>query len=67
MNFGMTTEQEQVRDVARAFAQRDVAPRARAIDEHAEFDWALHRQLGELGFLGMTAPEAYGGADIATR
>lgn len=62
MNFGMTAEQEQVRDVARSFAQRDVAPKAKAIDEHAEFDWALHRKLGELGFLGMTAPLAYGGA-----
>jgi len=66
MNFGMTTEQEQVRDVARAFAQRDVAPKAGAIDEHAEFDWGLHRQLGDLGFLGMTAPEAYGGAESDT-
>ena len=62
MNFGMTAEQEQVRDVARSFAQRDVAPKAKAIDEHAEFDWDLHRKLGELGFLGMTAPVAYGGA-----
>lgn len=66
MNFGMTAEQEQIRDVARAFAQRDITPRAKAIDEHAEFDWALHRQLGELGFLGMTAPEAYGGAALDT-
>ncbi len=66
MNFGMTAEQEQIRDVARAFAQRDVAPKAKGIDEHAEFDWALHRRLGELGFLGMTAPEAYGGAESDT-
>jgi alkylation response protein AidB-like acyl-CoA dehydrogenase len=62
MNFALAPEQEQVRETARAFAQREVAPQAKAIDESAEFDWELHRKLGALGFLCMTAPEAYGGA-----
>jgi alkylation response protein AidB-like acyl-CoA dehydrogenase len=66
MNFALTTEQEQVRDTARAFAQREVAPRAKAIDETAEFDWELHRKLGALGLLCMTAPEAFGGGGIDT-
>jgi alkylation response protein AidB-like acyl-CoA dehydrogenase len=62
MNFAPTPEQEQIRETARAFAAREVAPRAKGIDERAEFDWDLHRKLGDLGFLCMTAPEAYGGA-----
>jgi len=66
MNFAFTLEQEQVRDTARAFSQREITPRAKAIDETAEFDWDLHRKLGALGFLCMTAPEVYGGAATDT-
>jgi alkylation response protein AidB-like acyl-CoA dehydrogenase len=66
MDFGLTDEQQAVRDVARTFARREVVPRARAIDESAEFDWSLHRRLGALGFLGMTAPEVYGGSSADT-
>ena len=66
MNFALTPEQEQVRDTARAFSRREIAPRARAIDETAEFDWDLHRKLAALGFLCMTAPEDYGGAATDT-
>jgi butyryl-CoA dehydrogenase len=66
MNFEPTEEQQAIRDVARKFAQEQVAPRAKHIDETAEFDWRLHRRMGELGFFGMTAPEVYGGADAET-
>ena len=50
MNFALTEEQEQIRRTARSFAEQAVAPRAKGIDERAEFDWDLHRQLGALGF-----------------
>jgi butyryl-CoA dehydrogenase len=66
VNFALSEEQEAVRAVARDFARRYVHPRAKEIDEHAEFSWELHRKLGELGFLCMTAPEAYGGSDSDT-
>ena len=66
MDFGLTEEQERIRGVAREFARAEVAPHARAIDESAEFSWPIHRRLGELGFLCMTAPEAYGGAGSDT-
>jgi alkylation response protein AidB-like acyl-CoA dehydrogenase len=66
MNFEPTPEQRAIRDVARDFATSEVTPHARQIDESAEFDWKLHRRLGELGFLGMTAPEAYGGSGADT-
>lgn len=66
MDFALTDEQREIREIARRFAERDVAPCARAIDESAEFDWGLHRRLSELGFLGMTVPDAYGGSSAAT-
>src|SRR5262245_10348953 len=68
MNFSLTDEQGAIRDVARKFATEEVAPRAKHIDETSEFDRRLHHRLGELGFLGMTAPQEYGGgaADTST-
>jgi len=66
MNFELTDEQRAIRDLARRFAREEVAPRARRIDEKAQFDWELHARLGELGFLAMTAPEAYGGSGADT-
>ncbi len=66
MDFELTPEQRAIRDLARDFAQGEVAPRAKQIDETAEFDWELHRRLGRLGFLGMTAPERYGGSGADT-
>ena len=66
MNFELDEQQAAVRDLARQFAQQEVAPRAKNIDETAEFDWALHRKAAELGLVGMTAPEAYGGSNADT-
>lgn len=61
MEFGLTFEQMEVQRVAREFATKEVGPRAAEIDETSRFDLGLYRQLGDLGFVGMTAPEAYGG------
>jgi alkylation response protein AidB-like acyl-CoA dehydrogenase len=66
MNFELSEQQAAVQELARQFAREQVAPKARHIDQSAEFDWDLHRQLGALGFLGMTAPEAYGGVASET-
>ena len=66
MDFELSEQQQAIRELARQFAHEQAAPRARQIDRDAAFDWDLHRQLGALGFLGMTAPEAYGGAAADT-
>ncbi len=66
MDFELSEQQEAIGELARQFAREQVAPQARRIDQSAEFSWELHRRLGELGFLGMTAPEAYGGAGADT-
>ena len=64
MNLGLSAEQEQARRLARDFAQREVKPRAEAIDHTLEFPSDLVEKAGELGLLGMLVPEAFGGAGL---
>jgi alkylation response protein AidB-like acyl-CoA dehydrogenase len=66
MDFELTEEQRMIRDLARDFAQAEVAPIAARIDETGEFPTATVRQMGELGLMGLTAPEEYGGVGADT-
>src|SRR5439155_21900359 len=52
----------QVRAMARKFADEVVAPQPRELDEREEFPTEIVKQMGELGFMGLPYPEAYGGA-----
>ncbi len=58
----LTDDQTMIRDMARRFAQDRLAPNAAAFEEAGELPRALLTEMGELGFLGMSIPEAYGGA-----
>lgn len=55
-----------VRDAARDFAQNRVLPLLEDVEFSGDFPETLTREMGELGFLGICAPEAYGGADLGT-
>jgi alkylation response protein AidB-like acyl-CoA dehydrogenase len=57
---------EQIRDAARDFAQERLAPGAAARDVESRFPRQELKEMGELGFLGMLVPEAYGGSDLGT-
>ncbi|WP_338546676.1 acyl-CoA dehydrogenase family protein [Pseudomonas benzopyrenica] len=57
----LTEEQRMIRDMARDFARREVAPHARAWEKAEWIDDAVVAQLGELGLLGMVVPEQWGG------
>lgn len=57
----LTEEQEQVRNSAREFAQRALAPHSAEWDRQAEFPRAALRELGKLGFMGMTVPPEWDG------
>lgn len=57
-----TPEQESFRRSVARFVDAEVAPAAAALDERGEFPAALFRRLGQLGYLGLRYPEAYGGA-----
>lgn len=59
----LTEEQEQIRDMARDFAQEVLAPGAAARDRAHAFPREELTQMGELGFLGMLVPEADGGSE----
>jgi isovaleryl-CoA dehydrogenase len=64
LDFDLGEDVDALRDTVRAFAQREVAPRAREIDRSDRFPADLWRKFGELGVLGVTAPEEYGGANM---
>jgi alkylation response protein AidB-like acyl-CoA dehydrogenase len=62
--FELTPEQELVRDSARAFADRELAPRARDADRSESTDPGVVARLAELGYLGAGWDEAYGGTPL---
>ncbi|MFK4820583.1 isovaleryl-CoA dehydrogenase [Ochrobactrum quorumnocens] len=64
MNFGLGEEIEALRDTVRRFAESRIAPLAADTDRNNAFPMHLWRELGELGVLGITAPEDYGGAGM---
>ena len=57
----LSDDQILIRDSAREFAQGEIAPRAAEMDKTAEFPTDIAVKLGELGFLGMTISEEWGG------
>jgi alkylation response protein AidB-like acyl-CoA dehydrogenase len=64
--FPLTPEHEMIRQTARDFAQKQIAPIAAAFDESGEFPSATIKKMGELGFMGIEVPEEYGGAGMDT-
>ncbi|MGC4950513.1 acyl-CoA dehydrogenase family protein [Streptomyces sp. DT224] len=62
MNLELSEEQEAVRQLAKDFVTRDVAPYAAEWDRTENVDKSIVRKLGALGFLGLTVPEEYGGS-----
>ena len=64
LNFGLGDTVDMLRDSVRDFAASEIAPQAAEIDLRNEFPAPLWRKLGDMGLLGITVPEAYGGADM---
>ena len=60
----LSDDERMVRDSAHSFAREVLLPRVIADFREEEFDPAVMRQMGELGLLGPTIPEAYGGAGV---
>ena len=64
----LNENQKMIRQIARDFARKKLAPIAAEIDRTGEFPLATVKEMGALGFLGMTVPEQYGGigADLTS-
>jgi short-chain 2-methylacyl-CoA dehydrogenase len=66
LNFDLDSEHELVRKTVRDYAEQRVAPLAEELDRESRFPYELVAELGELGLMGMTIPEQYGGAGADT-
>src|SRR3982751_1648956 len=64
LDFQLGEDIDALRDSVAAFAQSEIAPRATEIDRSDQFPMDLWRKMGELGVLGITVPEEYGGANM---
>ncbi len=64
MDFSLTTEQRQIREVVAEFVDEEVVPRAAQIDKADEFPADLVDEMADLGLMGMPFPEEYGGAGL---
>jgi isovaleryl-CoA dehydrogenase len=64
LNFHLGETAEMIRSTVAAFAQREIAPRAETIDRSNQFPRDLWPRLGELGLLGITVEEEFGGAGL---
>jgi alkylation response protein AidB-like acyl-CoA dehydrogenase len=62
--FPFTEEYESIRQAARNFAQKEIAPVAAEFDETGEFPSKTIQKMGEMGFMGIEVPEEYGGAGM---
>ncbi len=64
MDFALTEDHRLVQKIARDFAEREVAPKIQEADEKGVFDRRILDRMGELGLLGVSIPEKYGGMGL---
>ena len=66
MNLALSAEQELIRETAREFVEREIAPHVRQWDRAEEMDRGIVGRLAEVGYLGAALPEEYGGMGLDT-
>ncbi|MDO8493749.1 MAG: acyl-CoA dehydrogenase [Deltaproteobacteria bacterium] len=66
MDFKLSEDHAMIQQMAHAFAQKEIAPKAADLDEKSEFPAGPVKKMAELGFMGMMAPQELGGAGLDT-
>ena len=66
MDFALSDDVMMMQRAVRDFAKSEIAPIAPVLDKKPCFPWKTLRQMGELGLLGVTTPEQYGGSGLDT-
>lgn len=64
MDFELTEEQKQIKELAHSFAEKEIKPRVRDYDRKGEFPMDIVKKMGPLGFLGGPIPPEYGGPGL---
>ncbi|MBI4594170.1 MAG: acyl-CoA dehydrogenase family protein [Candidatus Rokubacteria bacterium] len=64
MDFELTQEQKEIREVARQFAEAELGDKIAPFDERHEFPYEIVKKLGGLGFMGVLVPSEHGGAGL---
>ncbi|MFX1301317.1 MAG: acyl-CoA dehydrogenase family protein, partial [Promethearchaeota archaeon] len=62
MDFEFSPDEELFRQTVREFAQKEIRPHTREMDETGQLPKGLVKKMADLGLLGITIPEKYGGA-----
>lgn len=65
MKFDLDEEQTEIRDTVRRFTEQEIVPHAEAWDENNHFPREIYHQMAQLGLMGMTTPEEYGGSQLS--
>ncbi|MDQ3829510.1 MAG: acyl-CoA dehydrogenase family protein, partial [Candidatus Tectomicrobia bacterium] len=65
VDFALTEEQEELRRVAREFAQEEIAPVAMHYDQTGEFPWEVYRKAYDIGLMNPSVPIAHGGGGLS--
>jgi alkylation response protein AidB-like acyl-CoA dehydrogenase len=66
MNFEITNDQLMIQNMAKEFAENEIAPTSIERDKNSIFPSEIIKKIGELGFMGMMVPTEYGGAGLDT-
>lgn len=66
MDFQLTEEQRMLQEMVREFADNEIRPQARSLEENQTYPSALLKKLSQLGILGMSVPEEYQGFEVDT-
>ena len=64
MDFSLTEEQKLFQKTIRQFCEKEIRPIAAKIDQEEYFSKELYKKMGQMGLMGMTVPQKYGGAGI---